>query len=127
MAERYVPLKNETIIYDKDSMLCGTIDFLAYDTKCDEIVICDWKSNDEIKTEPMPFTDKMYAPFDNFYNLNFYHYCLQLSIYKAILEKNTGLKVGKMWLFHIRHDCEYKPYKVIDVSDVVKEKILVCK
>lgn len=124
LANRYIPIKNEFIIYDNPSKLCGTIDFLAYDTKKDELVIMDWKSNAEIKITPKPYTDKMYAPFTSFYNSNFYHYCLQLSIYKAILEKNTGLNVGAMWLFHIPNKGEAVPYKVIDVSGLVKEHLL---
>lgn len=124
LSERYIPIKNELIIYDESSMLCGCIDFLAYDTKHDELVIMDWKTNFEIKTVPQKYTEKMYAPFEDMDDLTINHYYIQLSMYKAILEKTSGLKVGSMWLFHITPQCQIVHYKVTDVSDICRKYIL---
>lgn len=124
LAERYVPIRTELPVYDKKRLICGTMDILLYDKVSDKLVIGDWKTNSHLDFEPKPYTTKMYSPFDNFYNINYHHYCIQLSMYKAILELNTPLKVGAMWICHIPAEGDAKPYGIIDVSDVIKRTIL---
>lgn len=99
LKERYIPIKNETIVYDRDWKLCGTIDFLAYNKKTNQVAILDWKTN-----KKWDFTNKfqrLKKPFDFLDDCNINHYELQLNTYKAILEKHTDIKVGEMRLVHI--------------------------
>ncbi len=102
LKERYIPIKNEFIVYDRDWKLCGTIDFLAYNKEKDCISILDWKTNK--KWDYSNRYQRLQAPFDDLEDCNIKHYELQLSTYKAILEKHTGLEVGEMLLVHIPND-----------------------
>lgn len=124
LAGRYVPIRTELPVYDKKHLICGTMDILLYDKETGKLVIGDWKTNSHLDFEPKPYNGVMYSPFDNFYDINYHHYCIQLSMYKAILELNTPLKVGAMWICHIPAEGEAKPYGIIDVSDVIKRTIL---
>lgn len=99
LRERYIPIKNETIVYDREWRLCGTIDFLAYNKKKKCVSILDWKTN-----KSWEFTNryqKLNAPFNFLDDCNINHYELQLNTYKAILEKHTDIKVGEMRLVQI--------------------------
>lgn len=124
LSERYVPIRTELPVYDKKHLICGTMDILLYDKQTEKLVIGDWKTNSHLDFEPKYYTTPMYSPFENFYDINYHHYCIQLSMYKAILELNTPLKVGAMWICHIPAEGEAKPYGIIDVSDVIKRTIL---
>ena len=99
LKERYIPIKTETIVYDRAWKLCGTIDFLAYNKKTDQIAIFDWKTNK--KWSFANKFQKLNKPFDFMDDCNINHYELQLNTYKAILEKHTDIKVGEMRLIHI--------------------------
>lgn len=119
---RFVPIKNEFIVYDKPLGLVGTIDFLAWDKKANSYAILDWKTSKSITTVPNQWTIKMKAPFDKYWDLNFYHYSLQLSCYKYILEKNVpGMKIDNMYLIHIPKDDESpKSYHCVDMTEDIE-------
>ena len=46
---------------------------------------------------------------------NFWHYALQLNIYRAILEKNYGKKVSELYLVRLHPDDVYKNYEKIEI------------
>ena len=56
-------------------------------------------TNKEIKKDN-PW-QRMMAPFEEFPDANYYHYSLQLSTYKAIVERKTNLRIGDLMLIHI--------------------------
>ena len=99
LKERYIPIKNETIVYDRDWQLCGTIDFLGYNKHKKCVSILDWKTNK--KWDFNNKYQKLRAPFDMMDDCNINHYELQLNTYKAILETHTDIKVGEMLLVQI--------------------------
>ena len=47
---------------------------------------------------------------------NFWHYALQLNMYKTILERNYGKKISKMCLVSLHPD--QKNYKLFDVPEL---------
>lgn len=100
LKERYIPLKNEFIVYDRDWGLVGTIDFLCYNTVKNCYSILDWKTSK--KFEHSNRFQKMKAPFETEDDCNCVHYSMQLSMYKAILEKHCpSIKIGEMMLVQI--------------------------
>lgn len=111
LSQRFVPIREEFIVYCQEWGLCGTIDFLAYDTAKDRIVILDYKTNKEIKKDN-PF-QQCIGILEGLPDCNFIHYSAQLSTYKAILEKSTEIKIGGLALVHIRKD----GYSVIPCCD----------
>lgn len=96
-----IPLMSEFIIGDEDYRVCGTIDQLFYNETYKTLQIWDWKTNKKIDIENIYKDGKyMLEPISNIENSNFWHYSIQLSLYKFILEKNTGIVTEKLWLCH---------------------------
>ena len=96
--DRIIPVGLEQYIGSKYYDVCGAIDFLAYSKKLDALIIIDYKTNKEIKFDS--YRDSMMlSPLDHIPDCNYYHYSLQLAIYKYLLEFETGLKIHKdKWL-----------------------------
>lgn len=114
LRERYVPIKNEFIVYDRDWGIVGTIDFFAYNKVKDCYAILDWKTSK--KFDHSNRFQKMKPPFDTEDDCNCNHYSMQLSLYKAILEKHCpSIKIGEMMLVQI-------PCK-----ETAKSEIYLCK
>lgn len=113
--ENVVPFRTEWQIFDPVLRIAGTIDFLGRNGN--EFDLYDWKRSDKI--------DK-YATVWN-YGINglesvpdtrYYHYCLQLNMYKYILEKNYGIAINKMYLV-VLHPT-YNTYQKIEVPSMEK-------
>ena len=98
--------------------LAGSIDMLFEDEN-GELIIYDWKRSKEIK-ENNSWEVGLY-PLSHLPHANYWHYSLQLNIYKAILEKHYGKKVKEMYLLwlHPKND-NYIKLKVNDLSDDVE-------
>lgn len=106
------PYRTEWAVYDTDYNIAGTIDFVDYQNG--EYTIYDWKRSDKIIANGMPvkvskYQEKGLYPLEHLENCAYYHYALQLSLYKFILEKNYDIKVSdlRLGIFHPSYD---KPY-----------------
>lgn len=99
ITQKYIPVREELIVYNSKWKLCGTIDLLAYNTETGQFAILDYKTNKEIKKDN-PWS-RMTGPFCEYPDCNYYHYSLQLSTYKAIIENATHLRIGDLMLIHI--------------------------
>lgn len=101
LSRRYEPIANEFRIYDRELKLAGTVDFLAWDRIDNVLAIVDWKSSKKFSRNAWRPEELMRYPFDKYEDCNVNHYSLQLSLYKYIIERNTGLKVGKLILYQL--------------------------
>ncbi len=106
------PYRTEWAVYDTDYNIAGTIDFVDYQDG--KYTIYDWKRSDKIIANGMPvkvskYQEKGLYPLEHLENCAYYHYALQLSLYKFILEKNYDIKVSdlRLGIFHPSYD---KPY-----------------
>ena len=106
------PYRTEWAVYDTDYNIAGTIDFV--DCQDGKFTIYDWKRSDKIIANGMPvkvskYQEKGLYPLEHLENCAYYHYALQLSLYKFILERNYDMKISKLRLgiFHPSYD---KPY-----------------
>lgn len=106
------PYRTEWAVYDTEYNIAGTIDFVDYQNG--EYTIYDWKRSDKIIANGMPvkvskYQEKGLYPLEHLENCAYYHYALQLSLYKFILEKNYDIKVSdlRLGIFHPSYD---KPY-----------------
>lgn len=118
------PYRTEWTIYDEDSKIAGTLDFLHYDQGV--FTIFDWKRSNKILVCGSPETTNRwgkhaYAPITHIPDTTYWHYALQLSVYRYILEKNYGIHVsgGKLGIFHPDNGCPY----VVDVPYLRDEAI----
>jgi len=98
--ERY-DLFSEVIVYSKELALAGTIDLLVYDKVEDTYKIIDWKTNKKLDTES--FRNRMgnHKATSNIMDCNYFHYTIQLSLYRYILEKYYGLTVADTNISHL--------------------------
>lgn len=107
------PYRTEWAVYDREQKIAGTIDFVDYQNG--EYIIYDWKRSDKlIAKNGLPIKNSLYGekalpPIENLDDSPYYHYALQLSLYKYILDKNYGITVSKLRL-GIFHPSYNKPY-----------------
>lgn len=108
------PYRSEWRIYIEEYRLAGTLDFLAIDDD-GELVLWDWKrSNKVVDAMGMPVIDSRwgkhgFAPVDHLPDTSYYHYALQLSIYRYILEQKYDVHPGRarLGIFHPDHPVPY--------------------
>lgn len=122
------PYRTEWAIYDWDCKIAGTVDFVDY--QHGDYIIYDWKRSDKIIENGIPIKINRYGekgnyPLEHLDNSPYYHYALQLSFYKYILEKNYGLNISELRLgiFHPAYNKPYilkMPYLEKEITDIVK-------
>jgi hypothetical protein len=102
--------------------LCGSIDMIFRRKSDGRFVIYDWKRSKEIKAEN-PF-DNGLAPLDHLPDSNYWHYTLQLNVYKWILEKYYGLDVADLYLVILHPDNpSYRRMRLNILEDEVEDMI----
>jgi ATP-dependent exoDNAse (exonuclease V) beta subunit len=104
-------------VFDGEYSVAGTCDLLVWNEATASIDIYDWKTNDSIMHPEVGFGKFGFGRLSHIKDTNFWHYALQLSVYKYILEKH-GFKVGSLNLVHLT-DKEYKVINVPYLSDEV--------
>lgn len=120
------PYRTEWTVYDWEHKIAGTIDFVDYQNG--EYIIYDWKRSEKIIENGMPVKINKYGekgnyPLEHLDNTPYYHYALQLSLYKYILEKNYGMKISdlRLGIFHPSYNKPYvlrMPYLEKEINDI---------
>ena len=120
------PYRTEWAVYDLKHNIAGTIDFVDYQNG--EYIIYDWKRSEKIIDNGMPVKiDKNGVkgnyPLEHLENTPYYHYALQLSIYKFILENNYNMKISdlRLGIFHPTYNKPYVlriPYLEKEINDI---------
>jgi len=102
--------------------LCGSIDMVFRRKSDNKFVIYDWKRSKEIKSEN-PFGTGL-PPLEHLPDTNYWHYTLQLNIYKWILETYYGLEVADLYLVIIHPDNpSYRRMRLNILTDEVESMI----
>ena len=128
------PYRTEWMVYDKELKFAGSIDMI-FENPDGTLEIYDWKrSKGIVKTNA--FQTAVTNCISHLPDSNYWHYCLQLNTYKAIIEKNYGKKVNGMYLVCLHPDnlkeswekkCikkkipGFKKFKVVDLSNEIKD------
>jgi hypothetical protein len=112
------PFRTEWTVYDVEHKICGSIDmvYLNTETVPPTYEIYDWKRSKEIVFDSpfaKPALPKCLSQI--FVDTNYWHYSLQLNIYKKILESHYGIKITKMFLLCLHSN--YSNYERIEVDD----------
>ncbi len=121
-----IPYRTEWEVFDEDLYLAGSIDMCFTKKGSDEIIIYDWKRSKDIKEDNL--YESGFYPISHLPNANYWHYSLQLNIYKRILEKKYNKKVSEMYLLwlHPNND-SYKRIEVVDLSKEVEDLLNIRK
>jgi hypothetical protein len=116
------PYRTEWTIFHEELRLSGSIDMVFRNKKDGTFSIYDWKRCREIKK-----TDRKCSKnpaIEHIPDTNYWHYCLQLNTYKAILESKYDLKIYDMYLVCLHPENKNKSYQRIMVinmeSDIKK-------
>lgn len=103
---------------DPTIKLTGSIDGVFKRKSDGKIVIYDWKRSKEIKSDN-PFGSG-YPPLEHLPDTNYWHYSLQLNVYKWILETYYGCDVADLYLVILHPDNKsYKRMRLNIMTDEV--------
>jgi hypothetical protein len=110
---KLIPIKTEMVVFDRESLIAGMLDMLFYNVKMKEFQIWDYKTNKDFTFEMKSrhLLDDLRVIEDCDLEL----YSLQLDLYKYIIEKNTGIKLGNSYLVWFSHN--NPTYKIIETKD----------
>lgn len=122
---RLFPLKLEYTV-GVQNKLAGNIDMLCWNEKAQELQIWDYKNTKGIELKSNYFKH-CYKPFAFLDDCNYSHYCMQLNFYKAIIEQELNLQIGKMYLVsfnYMQNDDNYEIYECKDLQNICRKELL---
>lgn len=112
------PFRMEYEVFIEEIKLAGSIDAIFRRKSDGKFLIYDWKRSKEIKTENT-FQSGL-APLDHLPDCNYWHYSLQLNVYRYILENYYGMEVADMYLVIMHPDNKsYKRMRLNRMDDEV--------
>tara|TARA_B110000211_G_scaffold189169_1_gene215328 strand:- start:399 stop:1145 length:747 start_codon:yes stop_codon:yes gene_type:complete len=115
------PYRTEWMVFDTSLKLAGSID-MVYEQEDGTLLIYDWKRSKEIKKSNrwQSSTNKYLAHVPD---SNFWHYSLQLNIYKYLLETNYGKTVAGMFLVCLHPNNQNQSFQRLEVPTMAAEVV----
>jgi hypothetical protein len=94
-AHRFIPFRTEWLVFDEEHKVAGSID-MVYKKPDGTLAIYDWKRIEELKSDNR-FQSGL-GPVAHLPDTNYWHYSLQLNVYRYILQKHYGYTVSELAL-----------------------------
>ena len=116
------PYRTEWMIYDEECKIAGSIDMI-YINPDGSLSIYDWKRCLTIEKTTGWNKYGIEECVNHLPDTNFWHYSLQLNIYKHILEKNYGVEISQLFLVKLHPDNKSGSFELIKLP-FLKEEIL---
>jgi hypothetical protein len=110
---KLIPIRTEFVVYDRESLIGGMLDMLFYNVKAREFQIWDWKTNKKFIREEK--SRHLLNELCMIEDCDLEVYSLQLELYKYIIEKNTGMKLGKSYIVWFSHN--NPTYEIIETKN----------
>ena len=122
--DRLEHLFDELPIGSEEYDIASCVDHLFYNKLTGGLVLVDYKTNSTLKgynddIKNRRYTKKMKVPLHNIDDDSLHHYYIQLSIYKFLIEKYTGLKVDEMFIVYMSENIEN--YEIIEIPYLYEE------
>lgn len=114
------PYRTEWLVYDEDVKLSGSID-MVYENPDGSLSIYDWKRSKEITGANGFNKFALEHCIKHIPDTNFWHYSLQLNIYKTILERKYNKVIAELYLVRLHPNHEGQTYELIPVPFLDKE------
>ena len=114
------PYRTEMMVYYEELKLSGSIDMI-FENPDGSLQIYDWKRCRDIAYENSYGQTAITSCIKHLPDTNFWHYSLQLNVYKRILEVKYGKKVTALYLICLHPSSGYKTYDRISVPILEKE------
>ena len=99
-----IQVLSEVIIYSTELKMAGTVDVLALDKTTGNYEIIDWKTSKRIDTSSYGNKTGTSSVTRDVPDCNFYHYALQLSLYRYLLEEYYGVRINNQLIAHLKDD-----------------------
>jgi len=125
VSQNLEPYRTEWEVWDEEYKLTGSIDMVFKRKSDGAFVIHDWKRSKEIKEENT--WDTALGPLKHLPSCNYYHYTLQLNVYRWFLQKHYGLKIVELCIVILHPNNEdYKIYN-LKILDKEIEDMMECR
>ena len=117
-------LIDELPIGSEEYDIASCVDHLFYNKLTGGLVLVDYKTNSILKgynddVKNRRYEKRMKVPLHNLRDNSLVHYYIQLSIYKYLIEKYTGLKVDEMFIVYMSENIEN--YEIIEIPYLEEE------
>ena len=113
-------LIDELPIGSEEYDIASCVDHLFYNKLTGGLVLVDYKTNSLMDGyNKKAYKKAMKVPLSHINDDALHHYYIQLSIYKYLIEKYTGLKVDEMFIVYMSENIEN--YEIIDISYLKEE------
>lgn len=112
---KLIPIQLEYTVGVED-IIAGNIDMLCWNVKACEFQIWDYKNLKEMTTYSKY---KKYGKleFSNIQDSHLSHYSIQQNLYKIMIERKLGIKIGKCYLVHFSHlKDDFDIYECMDLT-----------
>ena len=113
--------RTEWCVFYEEVKISGSIDMVFKNTNTGEYLIYDWKRSKGIEYESYGKKTAITPCISHLPDSNFWHYSLQLNVYRKILQDKYGLIITGMALVVLHPDNINKTYEVIEVPCLDKE------
>jgi ATP-dependent exoDNAse (exonuclease V) beta subunit len=115
------PYRTEWIVFYEELRLAGSIDMVFQD-EAGDLWIYDWKRTNK-DLAPHAYGGKTsHTPcIAHVEDCAFWHYSMQLNLYRGVLERKYGKSIKGMYLVRLHPDYAYKTYDRIEVPFMDKE------
>jgi hypothetical protein len=121
LPEHIIPVGVEIKMYHKIFRFPGTADILLFNTKNQEYIIADYKTNKDLFKN---FKEKkMLGMFSKFLDNPFNHYQIQLSFYQILLQQ-LGINVYQRTVIWLQLDGTYRLYHTQDLTEDLNKYLL---
>jgi len=118
----YEPWRTEWEVWDEELKLAGSIDMVYRNKKDGTFAIYDWKRAKDMKMDNN--FDSGFGPVSHLPDTNYWHYTLQLNMYRWLLEKHYGVKISEMALIVLHpNNNNFVKYKLNRLEDEIEEMI----
>lgn len=113
--------RTEWCVFYEEIRVSGSIDMVFRDTRTGEFMIYDWKRSKGIEYESYGDKRAITPCISHLPDTNFWHYSLQLNVYRKILQDKYDMKITKLALVVLHPDNMPRTYEVVDVPMMDKE------
>jgi len=113
------PFRTEWLVFDPEHKVAGSID-MVYMKPDGTLAIYDWKRVEDLKTDNK-FQSGL-GPVSHLPDTNYWHYSLQLNVYRYILQKHYGYTVSDLALVVLHPgNSSWRVFKLNFMDDEVSE------
>jgi len=95
IGSKFAPFRTEWLVFDEEFRVAGSVD-MVYMKPDGTLAIYDWKRAESIKEDNK--WQSGLGPVDHLPDTNYWHYSLQLNVYRYIIQKYYGFTVSELAL-----------------------------